>query len=252
MYAEEQVMDCEDFYSVLSVSQDATTEEIKTAFRKKAFDHHPDAKQYSNSNDKEEFQRVLRAYETLRDPDKRAQYDVLRRRKPTIAQTGGRAASGDPSWGHIHVDEWERAFDEWAQRMQDEFGGPYSSAEAEELRRERHAAGRIARAEAWKREKLAAAANKLRSERVRRRAEDAKHARHAATLRKFWQGRSNLTWQDAVVGFLFFAITAGATMQLHQHFIRKRETISCAPSSSSLGFQQRAVAGSIVPAKVTW
>ncbi len=62
-----------DYYEVLGVDRNATDGEIKKAFRKLAFQHHPD----HNRNDgaEENFKEVNEAYEMLSDPDKRSAYD---------------------------------------------------------------------------------------------------------------------------------------------------------------------------------
>jgi len=62
-----------DYYEVLGITRNATDEEIKRAFRKLAFQYHPD----HNRNDgaEERFKEVNEAYEVLSDPDKRAAYD---------------------------------------------------------------------------------------------------------------------------------------------------------------------------------
>jgi molecular chaperone DnaJ len=63
-----------DYYEVLGVERGASDEAIKKAYRKLAFDHHPDR----NPGDKEaevRFKEATEAYEVLRDADKRAQYD---------------------------------------------------------------------------------------------------------------------------------------------------------------------------------
>lgn len=59
-----------DHYSTLGVPRGASPDEIKRAYRKLAGQHHPD-----KGGDKETFQRVQQAYETLSDPGKRQQYD---------------------------------------------------------------------------------------------------------------------------------------------------------------------------------
>lgn len=59
-----------DYYSALGVSKTANAEEIKKAYRKMASQHHPD-----RGGSKEKFQEIQAAYDTLSDPEKRAQYD---------------------------------------------------------------------------------------------------------------------------------------------------------------------------------
>ena len=63
-----------DYYEVLGVAKNATAEEIKKAYRKKAIQYHPDR----NPGDKEaeeKFKEAAEAYDVLSDADKRARYD---------------------------------------------------------------------------------------------------------------------------------------------------------------------------------
>ena len=69
----------DDYYEVLGVSPDSSTEEIKTAFRKKAMEHHPDR---TPNKDDSEMKRVNEAWEVLSNPRVREQYDSLRLEDP--------------------------------------------------------------------------------------------------------------------------------------------------------------------------
>ena len=62
-----------DYYEILGVSKDATGEEIKRAFRKLAFQYHPDRNREDGAE--ERFKEVNEAYEVLSDANKRTAYD---------------------------------------------------------------------------------------------------------------------------------------------------------------------------------
>lgn len=59
-----------DYYQTLGVARNASQDEIKKAYRKLAAKHHPD-----RGGDTATFQSISQAYDTLSDPNKRAQYD---------------------------------------------------------------------------------------------------------------------------------------------------------------------------------
>lgn len=214
-----------DYYSILGVSEDASAAEIKRAFRRKAMDHHPDLSSHPGAEDA--FKRVLQAYETLKDPSRRSQYDALKNmdfEAPGGGPWGGAgrwsAPGPRPGAANPTMDDWERHFEEWMRRM----GNTWGKGETERLRKERGAAERRRRAEAWDREKREAVGVKARSERIKRRAAAAREARHAAVLQRFWQGRPALQWQDAAVGAAFVLLTAGLAVHWKTQLLGRDRT----------------------------
>jgi curved DNA-binding protein len=68
----------DDYYAILGVPQDASTRQIKAAYRKLAFQHHPDRNRDAQGSS-EAMKRINEAYAVLSSPVKRREYDGLRR-----------------------------------------------------------------------------------------------------------------------------------------------------------------------------
>jgi molecular chaperone DnaJ len=85
-----------DYYKILGVSESANAEEVKKAYRKLAKQFHPDANQ-NDPRAADRFKEVGEAYSVLHDPQKRKQYDQMRRMEP-FAGFGG-ARPGGPHAG---------------------------------------------------------------------------------------------------------------------------------------------------------
>lgn len=66
-----------DYYEILGVNHDASSEEIRKAFQKKARTLHPDVNKAPDAEEK--FKELSEAYAVLSDADKRAHYDAMRR-----------------------------------------------------------------------------------------------------------------------------------------------------------------------------
>ncbi len=66
-----------DYYKVLGVAPEASADDIKKAYRRLARKYHPDVSKEKDAEAR--FKEVGEAYEVLKDPEKRAEYDQLRR-----------------------------------------------------------------------------------------------------------------------------------------------------------------------------
>ena len=167
-----------DFYSVLGVSETASSEELKAAYREAAKRTHPDLNRDTGSEDA--FKRVSAAYEVLRDPHSRSLYD--RQRKGNSFSATGEDPLGEAAaaWA------WQR----WQ-----------TAAESAERRAKREEERRRAEAEAiayWVAQKEFAQADQLRFRREAATMQAAADARRARVLSTVWATRGGLIWQDAV------------------------------------------------------
>ena len=68
-----------DYYKILGVPENASQAEIKKAFRKLAFQHHPDTNPGNEQAAAERFKEINEAYGVLGDENRRRQYDLARK-----------------------------------------------------------------------------------------------------------------------------------------------------------------------------
>ena len=112
-----------DYYEVLGVERGATEEDIKKAYRKIAFQFHPDR----NPGDKQaeqKFKEATEAYEVLRDAQKRTRYDQFGHQEPGMPGPGGGPQGFD--FSGFDLADALRAFmrDFGGDNFGDFFGGP--------------------------------------------------------------------------------------------------------------------------------
>src|SRR6201990_1599733 len=88
-----------DYYEVLGVARDCKDQELKTAYRKLAMQHHPD-RNPGNPEAEEKFKEASEAYQVLSDPDKRAAYDRFGHAGVGGAGAGG-FNGGSPCGGNV-------------------------------------------------------------------------------------------------------------------------------------------------------
>ena len=84
-------------YEALGIQRNASTDEIKKAYRKSAMQHHPD-----KGGDETKFKEITNAYEILSNDEKRNQYDQLGDENFQNANNGGRDGGGFPGGMNPH------------------------------------------------------------------------------------------------------------------------------------------------------
>jgi molecular chaperone DnaJ len=88
-----------DYYKILGISDSASDKEVTRAYRKLAKQFHPDA----NPGAEDKFKEISAAYDVLGDPDKRKEYDEVRKMGPVANPFAG--AGPTPGAGGFRVDD---------------------------------------------------------------------------------------------------------------------------------------------------
>lgn len=90
-----------DYYSILGIERNASADEIKKAYRKKAMDSHPDRHGWDTAKE-DEFKAINEAYAVLSDAQKKARYDQFGSAEGGNSGFGG---MGGFDFGDINVED---------------------------------------------------------------------------------------------------------------------------------------------------
>ncbi|MDQ3633449.1 MAG: J domain-containing protein [Acidobacteriota bacterium] len=104
-----------DYYEILKVPNDATTAEIKSAYRKLARKKHPDLNEGSKVHSRE-FARIAKAYKVLSNPQERAFYD-RQRLKAKFSKKGSVINNENPHASRARQMVYERRYNAIIDRM---------------------------------------------------------------------------------------------------------------------------------------
>lgn len=121
-----------DYYEVLGVSKNATTEEIKKAYRRLALKYHPDR---AGKEHEHKFKEANEAYQVLSHPQKRSEYDQFGRAGVgSGSQPGGNYGGFSGGSYNINFDDifsGRSGFGGVSDIFEDFFGGAFSQVQAE-------------------------------------------------------------------------------------------------------------------------
>ncbi|MFC1639105.1 molecular chaperone DnaJ [Patescibacteria group bacterium] len=119
-----------DYYEILGIQKGASQEDVKRAFRKLAHQYHPD----KQGGDEAKFKEVNKAYQTLGDEKKRAQYDQFGH--GAYEQMGG--MGGGPGAGFGGFGQGGQGFNINMDDLGDIFGGMFGGGRQRGPKRGRH------------------------------------------------------------------------------------------------------------------
>ena len=129
-------IDYKDYYAILGVRKEASPEEIKSAYRRLAKEHHPDLHpEKDKAKAGEKFKEINEAYEVLSDPQKKAKYDQVGpgwEAPEESAAPGGRGERYD-----FHAGEWggsASGFSDFFEQLFGQAGGRGFGAETAPLK----------------------------------------------------------------------------------------------------------------------
>ena len=99
----------QNYYKILGVEKNASDEDIKKAYRKLAMQYHPDRNK-DDSSAEAKFKEISAAYDTLKDPDRRAAYDRFGTAGARAGGPGGFQGSEFSGFGSAFTDIFEDMF----------------------------------------------------------------------------------------------------------------------------------------------
>ncbi len=102
----------ENYYDILGVDKNASAEEIKKAYRAKAFKYHPD-RNSGNKEAEDMFKKIGEAYSVLGDEAKRSNYDRFGSASANTYSSSASSSYGSANYGSYGSSDYTDPFSEW-------------------------------------------------------------------------------------------------------------------------------------------